>query len=136
LLAEETGLTLRSVGTHTRLATAAGWIVSKLILRPGKKWANNHYIPLIPKSATPSAHGSTTSPECGAVRVEPGAVQQERDDRPVRKDVPTNTTESTTENITKNSEGYRKFRKQMKSLLDLGGDPDETDASILGRPAR
>ena len=60
LLAEETRLSVRTVGEHLRIAEAAGWIQVRERIRTGQAWRFHEYEALIPGQGTAAASSPLT----------------------------------------------------------------------------
>jgi hypothetical protein len=97
LLAEETGLTERSVGQHLRLAESAGWIRVYEKHRPGKAWRWHEYEAVISNGSSDSNNivpelASGPRIESNGIRPEPASgpsASAETDDGPEGSSSPT-----------------------------------------------
>lgn len=136
LLAEETGLTRRSVETHLQLAEDAGWFDRKP-RGSGQDWRRMEYQLLIPKVAKEVRHegGEAGSPR-PAEGGEPHAEGGETDDTKVAKEVPLSSPESSPENNPGTTHtdgggaGPRKSRRKKATALPSSWAPNDTHRRI------
>lgn len=111
LLADETGLSERSVCTHLELAEKSGWIMRKSRQRPGQQWRQHVYSPVIPIGVEGAIQkdellndvqqlkGTERRSAASIKGTERGAEATERDDKKVLKDVQCSTSLSTSGSV-------------------------------------
>lgn len=137
LLAEETGLSERSVGQHLEVAAREGWVCRQQ-RGSTKGWRQWHYLASIPDAPEPDSDAMAVAPETGSPAMEfapePDALAPEPDDNLHPKEVRTSKSASKSKSTPLKTRGARhsysdEFEIAWKALPDrAGGKGDKRQA--------